>query len=205
MATMTLPCRNLSMAYSSSDGWVYGTDKEAFVGYAGGVRYDAAILRFDAPYVPGASEALDLSLAVRKNGNSNVRLRWAVCTSDANKEKYRSTTNTVADKNQIASGTILLDNLTDKDTVYTRTFQIPVEGIGKGTWYLILWAYESSGAWLEPISTDKGSYGISVVCAAGGVVRAKTADGVKAFAAYNGRRKRLIPYAKTASGIRPVS
>ena len=205
MATMTLPCRNLSMAYSSSDGWVYGTNKEAFVGYAGGARYDAAILRFDAPYVPGASEALDLSLAVRKSGNSNVRLRWAVCTSDANKEKYRSTTNTVADKNQIASGTILLDNLTDKDTVYTRTFQIPVEGIGKGTWYLILWAYESSGAWLEPISTDKGSYGISVVCAAGGVVRVKTADGVKAFAVYNGKRKQLIPYVKTASGIKPVS
>lgn len=197
----TRRCTNLAMAYST-DGWVYGTDSEAYAGFGGGVQYAVSILRFDAPAVPGKAKSLDLSLVMRKGINSDVTLRWALCTSDANRETYRSTTNTVADENQIASGTILMEGLTS--TPEARTFQIPVQGIGKGTWYLILWAYEQGGIFLEPVSSDKGNYSVSIICT-GGSLRIETADGVKAFGVYNGERKRMTPYIETESGIKPTS
>lgn len=202
MATLTLACSNLAMAYST-DGWVYGTDSEAYAGFAGGVQYAVSILRFDAPAIYGSVQSLDLGLVMRKGINASVKLRWAICTSDANREKYRSTTNAVEDENQIASGTIQIEDLTGD--AETRTFRIPVEGIGKGTWYLILWAFEGGGIFLEPVSSDKGSYGVSVVCTISGILRIKTAGGAKAFGSYNGRRKRMVPYIKTESGIRPVN
>lgn len=198
----TRHCTNLALAYST-DGWVYGTDNRSYAGFAGGVQYAVSILRFDAPAIPGTVKNLNVSLIMTKGINSDVTLRWALCTSDANREKYRSTYGEVADENQIASGTIHIEGLTG--TGETRLFDIPVENIGKGTWYLILWAGdEGGGIFLEPVSSDKGNYSVSIICT-GGILWIKTAGGVKPFGVYNGERKRLTPYIKTESGIRPVN
>lgn len=199
MADKILACSNLAMAFGA-DGWEYGTDNSGVAGYSGG--YKVAILRFDVPAVPGVGKILDISMVISKVTTASANVRWALCKSDANREKYLETSAEVEDENQIASGTILFENLTS--ALGVRTFQIPCKGIRKGTWYLILWASELKGIYIRSVVSNVGNHSVSVVYA-GGVLRVVTESGVKAYGVYNGGKKRMIPYINTPSGIKPGS
>lgn len=197
MADKILDCNNLAMAFSA-DGWEYGTDNSGIAGYGSG--YKVAILRFDAPAIPGAAKSLDVGMVISKVTTADATVRWALCKSDANREKYLSTSAEVEDENQIATGTILFETLTS--ALGIRSFQIPCKGMHKGTWYLILWASEMKGIYIRSVVSSAGNHSVSVTYT-GGILRVKTESGVKAYGVYNGEKKRMIPYVKTASGIKP--
>ena len=198
MEEKTVACGNLAMAFSDG-GWEYGTDNSGVAGYGSG--YKAAILRFDVPAVPGAAKYLDVGMVISKVATTDATVRWAVCRSDENREKYLDTAEEVEDENQITSGTISFDELTS--VLGMRTFRIPVKGMRKGTWYLILWASELKGIYIRSVVSTYGEASVSVVYT-GGIVWIKTPEGVKAVGVYNGQRKRLIPHVKTPTGVRPT-
>lgn len=200
MAAMTLACTNLVQA-SSHSTWDYTTTEEGYAGFAGGVRYDVTILRFEVPAIAGTSKGLSAGIVVRSGPVSgNLKFRYAVCTSDANREKYRSTTAAVSDANQIKTGTITLSSVSN--TAAKKSFSIDVEMTGGKTYYLMLWAYESTGVFVSAVSA-----GHSVtVSYDGGVVRVKVNGVVKPYMVFvkvSGSLKQMIPYVKTASGIKP--
>lgn len=203
MVDKSMTCGNLAMAFSEN-GWAYGIDNAGTAGYNSG--YKVAILRFDVPSIPGAAKFLDVGMVVSKVVTASATVRWALCKSDANREMYLDSFDNVEDENQIASSTITFENLTN--VLGLRKIQIPCKGLRKGTWYLILWASEMTGIYMRSITPGYGNsfdeYTISVVFT-GGVVRIKTTDGVKTFGVYNGERKRMTPYIKTESGIKPTS
>ena len=201
MADKNIACGNFALAFSGSD-WAHGTDNAGVAGYSSG--YKVAILRFDVPSIPGVAKLLDVGVVVSKVATTGATVRWALCKSDANREKYLDTTAEVADENQIASGTLLFENLTN--VLGLRTFQIPCKGLRKGTWYLILWASELKGIYMRSITPGYGNsfeeYAISATFTGGGVW-IQTADGPKAVGVYDGTRKRLTlhaEYIKTGSG-----
>ncbi len=194
-------CTNLSMAYSSNN-WAYNTGDNAYAGFAGGTLYGVTILRFTVPDFSGASEALRVGMAMSSGVGENVTLRWALCSSDANRDLYKNTTEEVTDKNRVDGGTVRFEGLSND--VETRSFSLPTKKLKAGTWYLILWAAENTGISLKYISSAWGGYSVSLDYNSG-CVRIQTADGVKRFSVYNGERKRLRPYIKTESGIKPVS
>ena len=202
MAAMTLACKNLAQA-SSYSSWEYTTTERGYAGYAGGVRYDATILRFDVPAISGTSKGLNVGVVVDKAIGSDVKLRYAVCTSDANRESYRSTTGAVSDANQVATGIITLSDLSS--TTARKEFSIDVELPGGKTYYLILWASEQTGVFVNAESSELGYHSVTVLYN-GGVVRLKVNGQVKPYMVFvkvSGSLKQMIPYVKTASGIKP--
>ena len=197
MADKILACSNLAMAFSA-DGWEYGTDNSGAAGYSSG--YKVAVLRFDVPSVPGVGKTLDVGMVISKVTTDSANVRWALCKSDANREKYLATADEVEDENQIASGKILFENLTS--SLGMRHFEIPCKGIKKGTWYLILWASELTGIYIRSVVSNYGTHS-AVITYTGGVVWIKTESGVKPHGIYNGAKQRLTPYIQTAAGPKP--
>lgn len=201
MAAMTPACKNIAQA-SSRDEWAgYSTTEVAYAGYAGGVRYDATILRFDIPAIPDASKDLNVGIAVYNGLGANPTLRYAICTSDANRESYRSTTAAVSDPNQVAAGTITLNDV--GSTAAKKEFSIQDVNLEGGkTYYLILWASEKTGVFISAVSSGH----FITVAYNGGTVRLKVNGEIKPYmvlAKVSGSTKQMIPYVKTASGIKP--
>lgn len=205
MAMRTLAAENLAQAYSAGN-WEYGTNGTAYVGDTGYGQQYAYALRFDVPAFAGVSEELDVALVCRIGKGTDVTLRWALCTSDANRGLYAGTTAEVADSNQIAAGTVTIRGVST--AVTTKSFQLPVTKItGGGTYYLILWAYNATGLGIRAVSSSNGSHSVSLGYNVG-VLRVKTAKDVKMYGIYvklNGEVKQCIPYIKTPSGLKPGS
>jgi len=201
MAVKNVACTDLAMAYSSRD-WTYSTDGTAYAGFAGGTLYGVTILRFTVPAFSGLSEALKVGLVMRDGMGDDVTLRWALCTSDANRDDYKNTADQVADENQADTGTVFFKDMTEY--IGTRNFELPTKCLKPGTWYLILWAAGSTGVSLREVSGSWGEHSVSLDYKSGGA-RIRTAEGVKMFGVYSGAKKFLIPYIKTESGIKPVS
>ena len=189
------------MAYSSNS-WTYDTYSNAYAGFAGGTLYGVTILRFTVPDFSGSSGALRVGLVMNMGIGENAALRWALCSSDANRERYLNTAEEVADENQVDGGIVSLAGLSSDTKM--RSFSLPTKKLKGGTWYLILWAAESTGISLKAVSSDWGDHSISLDYNSG-CVHIRTADGAKRFSLYNRERKRLIPYIKTESGVKPVS
>lgn len=204
MAAMTLACKNLTQASSYSEWAGYSTTERAYAGYAGGVRYDAAIFRFDVPALSKGFKGLSVRIAVYNGLGTNPKLRYAICTSDANRESYRSTTGAVSDPNQIATGTITLSGVGSTASMKEFSIQdVNLEG-GK-TYYLILWAAETTGVFISAVNSELGNHSVSVSYD-GGVVWLKANGQVKpymVFAKASGSLKQMISYVKTASGVKP--
>lgn len=203
MAAMKLACTNLAQA-SSYSSWDYTTTERAYAGYAGGVRYDATIFRFDVPTLSNSFKGLSVSIAVYNGLGTNPKLRYAVCTSDVNRESYRSTTGTVSDPNQVATGTITLSSV--GSTAAKKEFSIQdVKLEGGKTYYLILWAAEMTGVFISAVKSELGNHSVTVSYN-GGVVWLKVNGQVKQYMVVVkilGSLKQRIPYVKTSSGIRP--
>lgn len=196
---MKQACKNLAQA-SSYSSWDYTTTERGYAGYAGGVRYDATILRFDVPSLPSPFKSLDIGIVVSSGVGSDVKLRYAVCTSDANRAEYVSTTGAVSDANQIADGTIAIGEVSS--AAAKMEFSIDVDLAGGKTYYLILWAFEQTGVFVNAASSGHSA----TVVYNGGVVRLKANGQAKphmALAKVSGSLKQTIPYVKTASGIKP--
>lgn len=196
MATNSLSAVNLAQAYSAKN-WEYTAWDAAYAGAAGGTVYGVTILRFDVPAFVGVSEALDVALVSYLGLGADVTLRWALCTSDSNRELYTKTTAEVADSNQIGSGTVTIPDVTS--TVMARNLHIPATKIkGGNTYYLFLWAYNDTGLAIRAVSSGWGDHGVSIGYNLG-LLQVKVAGQVKAFAPYvviSGQARRTILYVK---------
>lgn len=203
MAMKSIDAENVIQAYSG-DSWEYSSVKSAYAGYANAYLLCATILRFDIPAFVGLSEALEASIICAIGVGAEVTLRWALCTSDANKANYLNTKATVTDSYQIASGTAAFSGMSS--TVVTRTIKCPTTKIkGGNTYYLFLWAYNETGISIQPATSGYGDHAVSLGYNIG-ALRVKTSDGVKLHAVYVKTAsgvQQMIPYVMTASGPKP--
>ena len=121
-------------------GWVgYATDT---TGYAGSnySEYNTYLLKFTTPAFVGVSESVAIKLGIVKNAGDPPTLRYALCTSDANKASYCNTYSAVSDAYQIETGTKTFEGLSSGVTYHTIT--IPTAKLKPSTtYYLFLWAY----------------------------------------------------------------
>ncbi len=204
MAAMTLACKNLAQASSYSEWAGYSTTEVAYAGYAGEVRYDATIFRFDVPALSNSFKGLSVRIAVYNGLGANPKLRYAICTTDANRENYRSTTGAVSDPNQVATGTITISGVGSTAAMKEFSIQdVTLEG-GK-TYYLILWAAETTGVFISAVNSELGYHSVTVTYN-GGAVRLKVNSQVKTYMVIvkaSGSLKQRISYVKTASGVKP--
>lgn len=200
MAMKTIRAENLAQAYSAAN-WEYTTWDGAYAGFNGGSLHCAYILRFDVPEFSGFSEELKLELVARNGIGTDVALRWAICSSDANRESYHNTTEAVIDENQLDSGIVTFSNMSstvEKKTVRLKTGKLRTGG----TYYLILWATGGTGMTVRAVSTGHSiAIGYNL-----GVIRVKTGGAVKAHMAFvkiGGKIRQVIPYVMTADGVKP--
>lgn len=199
MAMKSVAAQNLTQAYSGRN-WDYNTWDVAYAGFAGGSLYGVTILRFDVPAFVGVSEGLDLGIVMTVGLGSEAVLRYAVCTSDANREAYMNTSGAVADENQIDAGTITFSGLTSdvvKKTAAIKTTKIK----GGSTYYLFLWAYGDTGVSIKSVTGAYGDHSVSIGYNLG-VVRLKNKR-YMVFVKLGGVARQMIPYVKTPSGLRP--
>lgn len=199
MAMKSVAAQNIAQA-SSGKNWVYSTVDSAYAGATGGTVYGVTVLRFDVPAFSGASEVLDVALISYTGLGTDVTLRWALCTSDANRELYTKTTAEVTDNNQIGSGAVTIPDVTS--TSEARKFQVPATKIkGGNTYYLFLWAYNQTGLSIRAASSGWGDHSVSIGYNLG-VFRLKDKRHM-AYVKLGGVARQMITYVKTPSGLRP--
>ena len=202
MSMKTVAGTGLKQAYSTGS-WEYTDYDAAYAGCAGGNLYLPYILRFEIPAFEGVSEALEVALVCNSGVGETVQLRYALCSSDTNKEKYLNTSGAVSDDNQIATGVAVFSGMSTD--VVTRSFQVPTTKLKAGTWYLILWAYNETGLSIRAVKSDWGSHSVALGYNIG-IARIRTASGVKQNAVYAKTLsgiKQMTPYIQTAAGIKP--
>lgn len=147
----TIDCSIIGQTYATGNGTfgAYATTGNKYAG-ANSSSYYAYILQFQTGDFTGDCEKLDLNLSIKSMYHANLTLRYALATSDENKNSYRSTTNEVTDSNQIASGQFALNGLSTS-AYQTHTLSIDTDALEPGTvYYLFLWGTnKSSGTNLD--------------------------------------------------------
>lgn len=168
----------------------YGTGP-AYAGLGGGT-YFVTSLQFTTPAFTGVPASLDFTIVMGKSGydEKSSRLRYALCTSDANIKKYENTAAAVSDPNQITSGiTVVSGGLSSYDT--TNTITVDASAIKPNTtYYLVLWAGDKvtgygQGMGLEGIKASTPSatltyyntYKLNISQGTGSVVTVKNSSG----------------------------
>jgi len=176
-------------------GWhKYDTSKQ-YAGF-GTTSYFTAIVVFQTPNFSGLSETINITLRVLKNGNnSNPTLRWALATSDANRDQYINTISEItnaSDPFQIANGTHTFESISSggTDSIITINTQ---NAKPSTTYYLYLWGYES-GNWLTVYYPNTHSITVNY---SGGIIYIDNGSEFEAYLVYidNGTDWDLyIPY-----------
>lgn len=114
----------------------------------------AYVLKFTTPTFSGTSKSIEFGIRMKKGYGETVNLRYAICTSDANATSYMNTTEAVNDANQIVTGTTTQSGLTT-DTYALKTFTVQTSALASNTtYYLILWAYDTTGVEIGAVTSD---------------------------------------------------
>lgn len=157
----------LGQAYSNTTLGDYGNNA-GYAGYASSV-YFTDVIKFTTPEFRGVSQQLEMGLYVYVGVGSEATVRYALCTSDANKGKYMKTTAAVADEYQIAAGTVSFEGLTTD--VEKRSFTIETAKLEPDTtYYLFLWAAGQTGVSLQTPSSAWGEFTAEVTYISGAVM-----------------------------------
>lgn len=148
-------------------------------------------LKFTTPAFTGVLESITFTVVAGKSGydEATAKLRYAICTSDANASKY-STDTLVSDEYQVVSGvTEVAGGLSAYDT--TNNIVISTSNLQPNTtYYLMLWAADEAagyccGMGLKGIASDApyatltfyNTYELSISAETGSVVSV-TRDGL---------------------------
>lgn len=159
MATNSVGCNIVGHAYSYTTLGDYNQGV-AYAGYAGSLYY-AYVQKFTTGGFLGASESVNFTMYVTNGVGDSVTLRYAICSSDSNKNAYCGTSKIVVDQNQIVNGTITVSNLSAE--VERRIITIPVTALkANTTYYLMLWASGNTGISLKGISSAWGNFSTEV-------------------------------------------
>lgn len=161
MATNSALCPIVGHADGHVSVGSYSQNAAKYAGYAGGSSYYAYVLKFTTPDFLGVSESLAFSLLLNQGMGTDVTLRYALCTSDANKNDYCGTKTAVSDSYQITTGTTKLNDMSStvvRHTVNVSTAKLKPET----TYYLILWAYSDTGVSLKEVSSAWGDFKVTL-------------------------------------------
>lgn len=160
MATNSVNCTIVGHTSGYNSFADYSVSPACYAGY-NNYNYYAYVLKFTTPTFAGASESINFNFWMYKGVGTTVRLRYAICSSDANKTLYCETSSAVTDSYQITTGTVSFSNMTT--TTESRTLTVSTTGLQSNqTYYLILWAYNQTGIELREINSAWGSYSITM-------------------------------------------
>lgn len=157
----SLNCTIVGQAYATNSG-SFGDYKVA-ASYAGAnsSNWYVNAMKITTPEFSGKFQQLDLSLYIKSNYHANINLRYALCTSDANKLDYRKTYNEVEDEYQIASGILSMTGLSTS-TYKHFSLTLEPETMQSGTdYYLIFWG--TSNASLVTMPSTFENHTIAVI------------------------------------------
>ena len=142
------------------------------VGTQGSSNYCTAMIKFTTPSFTGNSTNIKFKFYVGATSKTTVSLRYAIATSDKNKNSYTKTYSTVSDSYQVASGTTSLDatNTLGTDTISINTTALQ----GGNTYYLFLWSSKSgdsnSYVTIQPQGVGEVNHTITITYEDGGHV-----------------------------------
>ena len=150
-------------------GWTAYSTNAAYAGASSSNQY-VYLLKFTTPAFKGNSSKITFNLAVGKQSATAGTLRYAVCTSDANKFSYNNTTSAVTDSNALKSGTFSYSGLTSG--VNTISFTVATNGLkSEQTYYLFIWGSSSTSDWVTVYAIDSNNWhSISLEYNEGGLV-----------------------------------
>ena len=132
----------------------YATNQVAYAGYDGGTHRVTAI-KLTTPAFSGDPTALVLNMYPYKGVGTDVTLRWAICTSDANYSKYCGTSSAVTDANQIASGTVDISSISSSvSSSSKKTLTLSSTKLkASTTYYVMLWSAGTTGMGISAVNT----------------------------------------------------
>ena len=163
MATNSMDCTMAGLTWAKDGSW-YNEDQSG--GYAGayGEGYYTSCLKFRTPKFAGISERITFRVRLYLIGNGDTKLRWALCSSDVNKEKYTgnwpdSVYSEVEDEYQIAQGIVEWTDLWGSDrggsvhelTIDTKALKPERE------YCLFLWSYYNKDSISTVVQVGQGS------------------------------------------------
>lgn len=156
MATNAVSCIIVGHAYSDYHLGEYHRDV-AYAGCAGGSSYYAYVQKFTTPAFIGASESVSFEIILRIAIGTDVTLRYALCTSDANKDLYVGVKTDVLDPNQVTKGIITWNGVGSEGE--TRSIVAHTSALrGDTTYYLMVWAYDGTGVSIMAPSSVWGDF-----------------------------------------------
>ena len=104
----TASCTLVGQTYNNSAWGTYNPGQACYAGYDTGGTHYTTIIKFKTPSFSGKTSKLTVTFPTQNiSGYYNSQwpdIRYALCTSDANKQKYRDTTSAVSDTYQLLSG-----------------------------------------------------------------------------------------------------
>ncbi len=114
--------------------------------YAGANTSDGKyvyILKFKTPDFKGVFEKLNLNLYIKSNYSKTITHRYALATSDANRNSYRNTTSAVTEEYQLETGTFTYEGIsTSAYNTITMSLSSVLEA--NTEYYLYLWGYNNT-------------------------------------------------------------
>lgn len=192
---------NVTGLQGYNGGWTGYNTTQKYAGYNN--AYYTAILRFTTGSFLGVSDTLKARIAAvigYSGAATSMTLRWALCSSDANKASYVGTSNAVSDSYQLASGTVSFSGL-NANIIY-QNLNIENRNLkANTTYYLYFWAYSTgTGQMLQIWTTPNQSVTLDYF---NGGARIDNGSGFELYQAYidNGSGWDLyIPYIDNGSG-----
>lgn len=139
-----------SIKYASKSGWgSYRYGSNDTINVADSNDFISCCLSMTTPKFSGTSSNIMITLLNFYDENSGVKVRWALCKSDANDTKYLNTRAAVSDSYQIASGVISVPTTNRNYLLNITTSEIEPNT----TYYLFLWPGNGTmGYYLQPSS-----------------------------------------------------
>lgn len=155
-------CTLVGQAYAHNSG-IFGEYSPTAFAYAGAnsSNYYVGAIKITTPDFKGKFEKLSLNLYIKSQYHANINLRYALCSSDANKLDYRRTYNEVSDEYQLASGILAMTGMSTSAYKY-YTLEIEPEAMQPSTdYYLFFWG--TNNASFVTISGETNRHDISVI------------------------------------------
>lgn len=173
MATNSANASIGGQAYGANSIGDYGT-AAAYAGYAGNAHYGYA-LKFTTPDFAGAVESIVFAMSMNVGVGSDVTLRYALCSSDSNKNAYAGAVGEVQDENQIATGLVAFEGITS--AIKQQTITIATTKLrANTTYYLLLWSADNTGVSIKEVNSAYGAASVTLHYNSG-LIRIDTGDG----------------------------
>ena len=112
-----------------------------------GSKYYTYIMKFNTPIFSGESTSIEFNFDFLYRKNTSIGIRYAICSSDANRELYENKSGSITDTYQLASGNT---TFTIKSSGYTENVKLTINTsklASDTVYFLYLWAENSSSGY----------------------------------------------------------